>query len=45
MKNINTQNTILDLPKYIRLARESAIFGFYEKSIEIFKRCLKIVEQ
>ena len=39
------QHTILDLPKYIKHARQKAVTGEYIKSLEIYKKILKIISE
>ena len=36
--------SILDLPKYIKAARELALLGGYEKSLEVYKKILRIMD-
>lgn len=42
--NIPHKRTILDLPRYIKDAREKAVLGKYELSLEQYKKCLKLIE-
>ena len=37
--------TVLDLSDYVKLARELAILGDYEKSLSKYKTALKIVTE
>ena len=42
---MSSKHTILDLPKYIKHARQKAIAGDYVKSLEIYKKLLKIITE
>ena len=42
---MSSKHTILDLPKYIKHARQKAIAGDYVKSLEIYKKLLKIISE
>lgn len=44
MNNQHKHRTILDLPRYIKDAREKAVLGKYELSFEQYKKCLKLIE-
>ncbi len=45
MLNNNNNLTILDLSKQIKLAREHACLGLYPESLNILKKCLKIIQK
>ena len=36
--------SIIDLPNYIKVARELALFGWYRKSLEVFKKIFRIID-
>ena len=36
--------SIIDLPNYIKAARELALFGGYRKSLEVFKKIFRIID-
>lgn len=37
--------TVLDLPKYIKIAREHACLGLYPESLSVLKKCLKAIQE
>ena len=39
------KRTILDLPKYIKHAREKAAIGEYDKSLELYREILRIISE
>jgi katanin p60 ATPase-containing subunit A1 len=36
--------SILDLPKYIKVARELSLYGSYKKSLELYKKIFRIID-
>ena len=39
------KHTIIDIPKYIKHARETAAIGEYDKSLELYRKILKIINE
>jgi hypothetical protein len=37
--------TVLDLPKQIKIAREFAVLGSYQESINAYKKCYKLIQE
>lgn len=45
MNNEHRQRTILDVPRYIKYAREESVLGNYEKSLKIYSKIIKIINR
>jgi len=37
--------TVLDVGKYIKIAREHACLGLYPESLSLLKKCLKTIQE
>ncbi len=42
---MNSQPTVLDLPKFIKSAREKSCLGLYADSLKVYYVCLKIIQE
>jgi hypothetical protein len=40
---MSNQITVLDISKYVKLAREHACLGLYPECLSILKKCLKTI--
>ena len=41
----NKPHTIMDLNRYVKIARELGVLGSYEKCLSKYKTALKIIEE
>ncbi len=41
----SSQITVLDVAKYVKIAREHACLGLYSESLSLMKRCLKTIQE
>lgn len=45
MSQPKKEKTILDLNRYLKVARELGVYGVYYESLEMYKKVLKIIEK